>query len=113
MDGSVNSIAGILNGAPSQSAGVNGTDSARPLNQARIEGGTELSAPKKFEAMVMSQMVSGIMPKDSEYFGEGFSGDMWRSMMSEQIAEMMVKSADFGIAEMVAKSGTGAQKASK
>lgn len=75
------------------------TEGAEQAHKVRsVEG---LSASKKFESLVMSQMVAEILPKDESYFGEGFSGDMWRSMMAEQIADMMVRSSDFGIASMV------------
>ena len=30
---------------------------------------------KKFEAIFVAQMMTSILPEDSEYFGEGFAGD--------------------------------------
>lgn len=62
---------------------------------------SELSAAKKFEAIFVAQMMTSILPKDSEYFGEGFAGDAWRSMMSEQLANVAVKQTDFGIASLI------------
>ncbi len=62
---------------------------------------SEMSAAKKFEAIVVAQMLTSILPKDSEFFGEGFAGDAWRSMMSEQLANVAVKQADFGIASLI------------
>ncbi|MEM5502508.1 MULTISPECIES: rod-binding protein [Ahrensia] len=113
MDVAVNSIASILGDKPSQIAKLNGAEKTQSLRQERSVGETALSPAKKFEAMVMSQMVADIMPKDSEYFGDGFSGDVWRSMMSDQIAQLMVKSADFGIAELVTKDTAETPKTSK
>ena len=62
---------------------------------------SDLSVAKKFEAIFVAQMMTSILPKDSEYFGEGFSGDAWRSMMSEQLANVAVKQTDFGIAALI------------
>lgn len=62
---------------------------------------SELSAAKKFEAVFVAQMMTSILPEDSEYFGEGFAGDAWRSMMSEQLANVAVKQTDFGIASLI------------
>lgn len=61
----------------------------------------ELSAAKKFEAAFVAQMMANILPKDSDYFGEGFAGDAWRSMLSEQIANVAVTRTDFGIAPLI------------
>lgn len=113
MDGAVNSIASVLGGSPAQTAKLNDVQKLQALRQERSVGETALTPAKKFEAMVMSQMVTEIMPKDSEYFGDGFSGDVWRSMMSEQIAELIVKSADFGIAELVTKDAGETPQTSK
>lgn len=71
-------------------------DTPAPLNVT-----SEMSAAKKFEAIVVAQMLTSILPKDSEFFGEGFAGDAWRSMMSEQLANVAVKQTDFGIASLI------------
>ncbi|WP_054000296.1 rod-binding protein [Ahrensia marina] len=113
MDAAVNSIASVLSDKSSQIAGLDSTQRSQALRQERNIGETALSPAKEFEAMVMSQMVADIMPKDSEYFGDGFSGDVWRSMMSDQIAQLMVKSADFGIAELISKDGATTPETSK
>lgn len=65
---------------------------------------SELSVAKKFEAIFVAQLMTSILPEDSEYFGEGFAGDAWRSMMSEQLANVAVKQTDFGIASLIDKS---------
>ncbi|MEM8541230.1 MAG: rod-binding protein [Pseudomonadota bacterium] len=46
-------------------------------------------------------MMTSILPEDSEYFGEGFAGDAWRSMLSDQLANVAVKQTDFGIASLI------------
>lgn len=62
-----------------------------------------LSPAKQLEAIVVGQMISQIMPKDSSYFGDGFAGEMWQSMMSEHMANTIVKKADFGLASLISK----------
>jgi hypothetical protein len=65
---------------------------------------TQTSPARQFEAMVIAQMIGSIMPQDSSYFGDGFAGDMWRSMLSENLAKVVAERSDFGIAAMVEKS---------
>lgn len=67
---------------------------------------SELSVAKKFEAIFVAQMMTSILPEDSEYFGEGFAGDAWRSMLSEQLANVAVKQTDFGIATLIDRGAT-------
>ena len=72
------------------------SSSVRPANVI-----SQLSPAKKFEAIFVAQMMTSILPEDSEYFGEGFAGDAWRSMMSEQLANVAVKQTEFGIASLI------------
>ena len=60
-------------------------------------------AGKQFEAMLLSSMIEDMMTDTGEsYFGGGFAGDVWKSMMAEQIAAQVVEGADLGIASKVA-----------
>jgi len=44
--------------------------------------------------------VQAMMPKDAEQvFGQGLSGDMWKSMMAGQIADVMAERGGIGIAK--------------
>lgn len=53
-----------------------------------------------FEAMVLTQFVDAMMPKDSAaVFGSGTGGQIWASMMAEQIAAKVADSGGIGIAD--------------
>ena len=55
---------------------------------------------RKFEAMVLQNFVKSMLPTESEeVYGKGTSGDMWKSMMAEQIGNVMAQGDGVGIAE--------------
>ncbi|KQY26250.1 rod-binding protein [Rhizobium sp. Root482] len=55
---------------------------------------------RKFEAMVLQNFVKSMLPTESEeVYGKGTSGDIWKSMMAEQIGNVMAKGNGVGIAE--------------
>jgi len=67
------------------------------------QGKGALEAGKQFEAVLLSSMIEDMMTDTGEaFFGGGFAGDVWKSMMAEQIAAQVVKGADFGVASKVA-----------
>ncbi|OLP58157.1 rod-binding protein [Xaviernesmea oryzae] len=54
---------------------------------------------RKFEGMVLQNFVQDMLPKESsEVFGKGTAGDVWKSMMAEQIANVIAKGNGVGIA---------------
>ena len=56
-------------------------------------------AKTQFEAMMMSSFVGELLPKDaSSVFGQGTAGDMWRSMLAEQVSLQIAKSGKLGLA---------------
>lgn len=56
----------------------------------------------KFEAMVLQNFLQSMMPSDQEnVYGAGMAGDIWKSMMAEQMAGVMAKRGGIGIAEAV------------
>jgi Rod binding domain-containing protein len=60
---------------------------------------------RQFEAMVLSSFVQSMMPaKASNVFGSGTAGEVWRSMLSEKIANEVSKVGGIGIAHRVAES---------
>ena len=66
---------------------------------------------QQFEAVYLRQMIDTSMPKDSEaLFGEGTSGTMWRSMMTDTLATALSKTGSLGIANMILKSEIGRLK---
>lgn len=58
---------------------------------------------RKFEAMVLQNFVKSMLPTDSEnVFGKGTAGDIWKSMMAEQIGDVLSKNGGIGIADQMA-----------
>jgi peptidoglycan hydrolase FlgJ len=56
-------------------------------------------AKTQFEAMMLSSFVGELLPKDaSSVFGKGTAGDMWRSMLAEQVSLEIAKSGKLGLA---------------
>jgi peptidoglycan hydrolase FlgJ len=56
-------------------------------------------AKTQFEAMMLNSFVGEMLPKDTgEVFGQGMAGDMWRSMLAEQVSTQIAKSGKLGLA---------------
>ncbi len=59
-------------------------------------------AAQKFEAFVLQSFIQEMMPDTAQdVFGSGVSGDFWKSMMAEKIAEQVAARGSLGIAEAV------------
>jgi len=55
-------------------------------------------AKVEFEAMALNSFVGEMLPKDSSaFFGEGTAGDVWRSMLGEQISHQIARSGALGL----------------
>lgn len=76
--------------------------------ETRALGQTEKAdAAQKFEAFFLQSFVEEMLPKDtSSVFGGGLSGDYWRSMLAEQLANTMAERGDIGVAKMI-REGAG------
>ncbi|MBN9291896.1 MAG: rod-binding protein [Hyphomicrobium denitrificans] len=94
---------------PAETAAAS-TDAATPqADPAAMKKAKEVA--QQFEAVYLRQMIDASMPKDSEaLFGEGTSGTMWRSMMTDTLATSLSKTGTLGIANMILKSETGRLK---
>lgn len=56
-------------------------------------------AKTQFEAMMLNSFVGELLPKDTgEVFGQGMAGDMWRSMLAEQVSMQIAKFGKLGLA---------------
>ena len=87
--------------APSVANGPTGAD-ARARFSAAAEAADEKTAKAKtgFEAVMLNSFVSEMLPKDtSSVFGQGLAGDMWKSMLADQVSRQMAKSDALGIAK--------------
>jgi Rod binding domain-containing protein len=59
----------------------------------------EQKARTQLEAAFLSQFIGEMLPKDAQSaYGQGYAGDMWRSMLAERVADQMAASGRLGIA---------------
>lgn len=58
-------------------------------------------AYQKFEAVLLTNFVESMLPKDDELFGDKQSAGVYRSMMAEQFANQIAKAGGIGIAKAV------------
>jgi Rod binding domain-containing protein len=85
--------------APTQ--GFAASEAAAPLRALPDTDATP-TAFRKFEAMVLQSFLQSMLPSENEaVYGEGLAGDMWRSMMAEQIAGVMAERGGIGIADRI------------
>ncbi|HEV7307463.1 rod-binding protein [Ensifer sp.] len=85
----------VLNLSPSGSSGLGDIDN-------RVEQKKIPETYRKFEAMVLQNFVKSMLPAESEnVFGKGTAGDIWKSMMAEQIGDVISKSGGIGIADQL------------
>jgi len=55
---------------------------------------------KRFESMVLQTFIQNMLPKDAEaVYGQGLSGDMWKSLMAGKLADVMSDRGGIGIAD--------------
>jgi len=60
---------------------------------------------RKFEAMVLTNFLKSMMPDSSEVYGKGATGEIWKGMMAEKLADEISKSGGIGIADSLANHG--------
>ncbi|MBA3447830.1 MAG: rod-binding protein, partial [Pseudaminobacter sp.] len=57
---------------------------------------------QRFESMVLQTFIQNMLPKDAEnVYGKGVAGDMWKSMLAGQLADVMAERGGIGIADRV------------
>jgi Rod binding domain-containing protein len=83
---------------------------SRTANAARTEATAqkteEAGKPPKiyrdFEAVYLTNFVQSMLPDESEeVYGKGNAGEMWKSMMAEQLGTTIAESGGVGIAEQM------------
>jgi hypothetical protein len=57
---------------------------------------------RKFEAFVLQTFVETMLPQQEDLFGEGTAGNIWRSMMAEQLGNQLAQGKGIGIAKQLA-----------
>ena len=85
--------------APSSVAGMANVR-MKLLNKDLNEAQKTKNAQVEFEATLLNNLVGEMLPKDAaSVFGQGTAGDVWRSMLGDQIAHQIAKSGELGIAK--------------
>lgn len=57
---------------------------------------------QKFEAMVLQTFIQSMLPKDTQsVYGEGMAGDMWQSLLAQQLGTALAARGGIGIADRV------------
>jgi len=65
-------------------------------------GAVARSPAKQFEAMILTQFVETMLPQETEeIFGKGTAGEIWKSMLAEQVANQLAASGGVGIADLI------------
>lgn len=71
-------------------------------NVAKTEAAKTPKVYRDFEAVVLQNFVKTMMPEDTEsVYGKGNAGEIWKSMMAEQIGEVISESGGVGIADQM------------
>ncbi|MBV8661674.1 MAG: rod-binding protein [Hyphomicrobiales bacterium] len=86
--------------APASAPAMGGLANARSALSDPVDaaGKKEAKAEVDFEAMMLGSFVKEMMPKEATAtFGQGLAGDMWKSMMADQLAHQIAKSGALGI----------------
>jgi Rod binding domain-containing protein len=73
---------------------------ARLADADRVQGDKARQARIQFEAVLLNSFVSEMLPKDApDAYGEGMAGDMWRSMLADQVSRKIAVSGVLGIGQ--------------
>jgi hypothetical protein len=60
---------------------------------------------EQFESFVLQTFIQSILPKESvAVFGSGTAGEIWRSMLAEQLGTQLARAGGVGIAAMIESS---------
>ncbi|WP_417669132.1 rod-binding protein [Roseibium sp.] len=69
---------------------------------APVEAASRQTPVEKFEALILHQFVETMLPDDAaNVFGEGATGEIWKSMLAEQVGNQMAASGGIGIADLL------------
>jgi flagellar protein FlgJ len=111
-DDSAGPPAGVGIGSWRTATALAPTAQQRPLTPASERRTARDPAFVEFEAMVLQTFVQSLLPKDAvSVFGRGTAGEVWKSMLAEQIACEIARSGGIGIAERTGAGGSPARTA--
>jgi Rod binding domain-containing protein len=101
-DGPTRDFAADLKGAAAAAGAshppIDGLADARSSLAAPSDAPDKVQRVKvEFEATMINSFVRELLPKDASVFGEGSAGDLWRSMLCDQISLQIAKSGALGL----------------
>jgi len=74
-------------------------EAATSVNAARVPAGEGEGPYQKFEAMVLGTFFQSMLPEGTDsVYGEGMSGDMWKSLLAQQLGDTVAARGGIGIA---------------
>ncbi|WP_084705028.1 rod-binding protein [Beijerinckia mobilis] len=66
-------------------------------------GDTKTKVFKDLEAVLLRNFIESMLPKDmSDIYGHGSAGDMWKSMLADQLSKELSKRIDLGLSRTAA-----------
>jgi Rod binding domain-containing protein len=88
--------------APAAASGPSAADArarfAAAADAADADDQKTAKVKTEFESVMLNSFVSEMLPKDaSTVFGQGLAGDMWKSMLADQVSRQIAKSGALGI----------------
>lgn len=67
---------------------------------AAVAGDHRSRTLESFEAMVLGTFIGSMLPQGADgVYGSGTAGDVWKSMLSDQLGKQMAKAGGIGIAD--------------
>jgi flagellar protein FlgJ len=106
--GAADDFANVLDATDPSSAGApaavaNPGNMRDRLSELDLDAADDQKAARtqiEFEASILKTFVDAILPKDeNDVYGQGTAGDVWKSMLADQIAKQIAKSGAFGISK--------------
>jgi hypothetical protein len=95
-------------GAQASASGASGLAGARfgPAGSLPSAASRADKAREQFEATLLNSFVSEMMPKEaSSVYGEGYAGEMWKSLLAEKVSEEIAKSDTLGLGKSLFSGG--------
>lgn len=87
-----------------RAASPEGVEAAKAALARRSAGAQAAAADNdphvKFEAMVLGSFVENMLPKQADsVYGQGLAGDMWQSLLAQELGDVLAARGGIGIAE--------------
>jgi peptidoglycan hydrolase FlgJ len=97
------SAAGDPSPATTAQADIGPSSAAAPVRVIKAPAPGEVY--RKFEAFVLQVFVETMLPQQAnDLFGKGTAGNVWRSMLAEQLGNQLAQGKGIGIAKQLASS---------